>query len=171
MNRQEQPNGKLANVEVHGLSKFMCSVSAPEQAGEFYFAPFAAVIAAGARLMLAMLERLVTDAGGSYALCDTDSMAIVATRRGGPVPCPGGSPNAGDGPAIHALSFKTVDAIVARFETLNPYDPATVPGSALEIEPENYRPGTRTHQQLHCYAISAKRYCLYTSIDAASRSS
>lgn len=32
--------------------------------------------------MLALLERVVTDQGGSYAFCDTDSMAVVATDNG-----------------------------------------------------------------------------------------
>ena len=33
--------------------------------------------------MLAMLERVVTDAEGSYAFCHTDSMAIVSTAKDG----------------------------------------------------------------------------------------
>ena len=40
--------------------------------------------------MLALLERCVTDLGGTYAMEDTDSMAIVATQRGGLIECPGG---------------------------------------------------------------------------------
>ncbi len=63
-------------------------VKRPEDPGPYCFPPVAASITAGARLMLALLERLVTDAGGSYAFCDTDSMAIVATRNGGPHPLP-----------------------------------------------------------------------------------
>jgi len=41
--------------------------------------------------MLALLEHCVTELGGTYAMEDTDSMAIVATKRGGFVPCPGGN--------------------------------------------------------------------------------
>ncbi len=40
----------------------------PEDPGPYCFPPVAASITAGARLMLALLERLVTDAGGTYAL-------------------------------------------------------------------------------------------------------
>jgi len=43
--------------------------------------------------MLALLERSVTDAGGSWVFCDTDSMAIVATDTdtgSDLIACPGG---------------------------------------------------------------------------------
>ena len=53
--------------------------------------PVAALIVAGARLMLAMLEKCVTDRGGNYAFCDTDSMEIVATEFGGLYECEGGT--------------------------------------------------------------------------------
>ena len=53
--------------------------------------------------MLALLERCVADRGGTYAMCDTDSMAIVATKDGGPVPCPGGPERIRRQAAIRAL--------------------------------------------------------------------
>ena len=40
--------------------------------------------------MLALLEACVSEAGGTFAFCDTDSMAIVAREERGLVPCPGG---------------------------------------------------------------------------------
>lgn len=40
--------------------------------------------------MLALLEHSVVELGGTYAMEDTDSMAIVATETGGLIPCPGG---------------------------------------------------------------------------------
>src|SRR2546427_106360 len=46
-----------------------CIVEAP---GPWYFPPISALITAGGRLLLAMLERLVKDAGGTYLMCDTD---------------------------------------------------------------------------------------------------
>ena len=50
----------------------------------------AALIPSAARLMLAVLERTVTDFGGYYAFCDTDSMAVIATAEyGGMIECPG----------------------------------------------------------------------------------
>ncbi len=69
-----------------------------------------------------------------------------------------------DNPIV-ALSWAQVDGIVERFEPLNPYNPALVPGSILEIEAENYGPeGTR--HELWCLAISAKRYALYIPEEA-----
>jgi len=59
--------------------------------------------------MLALLEREVTKAGGTYALCDTDSLAIVSTTTGGKVACPNEH-----GRSIKALSRREVERIVAR---------------------------------------------------------
>jgi hypothetical protein len=112
--------------------------------------------------MLALLERCVTDAGGTYAFADTDSMAIVASQTGRLAACPGGPHRLDDGtPAIRALSWSEVDAIVARFESLNPYDQVAVPGSILRIEDVNFTPD-RERRELWAYAISAKRYALFT---------
>jgi hypothetical protein len=89
--RRELPKDKTEKVGVYGLDEpFEVRTSAPEDPGEFCFPPLAACITSSARLMLAMLERRVADLGGIHVLCDTDSMAIVATEDGGLVPCPGG---------------------------------------------------------------------------------
>ncbi len=64
-----------------------------EKTGPWYFPPLAALITAGGRLLLAMLEKSVADAGGSYLFCDTDSLCIVSNEHGGLVPCPGGTNN------------------------------------------------------------------------------
>ncbi len=111
--------------------------------------------------MLALLERCVTDLGDTYAMCDTDSMAIVATEEGGLVPCPGGAERFRRKPAVRALSWAQVDAIRQRFAQLNPYDLSRISGSVLKLE--NVNLGEHGNQrQLRCLAISAKRYCLYT---------
>ncbi|MGH2651510.1 MAG: hypothetical protein ACRDHK_09910 [Actinomycetota bacterium] len=91
MNRRELPAGRRETVEVFGIDDpFPADVGTPETPGDFCFPPIPTWIAAGARLMLAMLESSVTDLGGTYASCDTDSMAVVATETGGLVACPGG---------------------------------------------------------------------------------
>ncbi len=89
---------------------------------------------------------------------DTDSMAIVATEHGGPVPCPDGKHG-----VIKALSWQEVRNISDRFDALNPYDRNAVPAAILKIEDDNYDdPETCKHQrQLYCLAISAKRYALF----------
>ena len=133
----------------------------PEHPGEYCFPPLASMITAAARLMLALLERCVTDLGGTYAMEDTDSMAIVATRRGGLIECPGGPYRKNGKPAIRALSWAQVDAIARAFRALNPYDRAAIPGSILKIEDDNFDPKTGQQRQLWCLAISAKRYALF----------
>ena len=85
-----QPCTNPATVQAAGLEEFTTKTKRPEVPGEYCFPPLAAMITAGARLLLAMLEAEVTQRGGSYAFCDTDSMAIVATKLGGLIPCEGG---------------------------------------------------------------------------------
>jgi DNA polymerase type B, organellar and viral len=150
MNREELAAKERATIEVYGLNEpFHCTTPAPEDPGAFFFAPIAALIPAAARLMLALLERCVEDAGGSYAFCDTDSLAVVATEDGGWL----------DDFGVRALSWSEVDAIVALFRALNPYNRKAVPGSILKLEKENFRDGERV--QLHAFCISAKRYALF----------
>jgi hypothetical protein len=151
-NRQDLPAGDTSLVTVHGChdDPFTDRVSAPEEPGRFCYPPLAAVITAGARLLLALLERCVTDEGGTWAMADTDSMGIVATARGGLIDCPGGPYLKRGKPAVRALSHAQVDQIRERFSSLNPYDQSAVPGTILKAEVDAY-----------CYAIAAKRYALY----------
>jgi hypothetical protein len=175
MDDVDLPEGESAEVEVFGaIDSFVTRTTKPEKLGEYFFPPIAAQITAGARCMLAMLERCVTDRGGTYAMEDTDSMAIVATPEGGLVPCLGGphslvggrpAPNKpllklSKGAAIRALSFAEVDSIVARFAPLNPYSREAVPGSILKIENVNFDDQGKP-RQVWCYAISSKRYALF----------
>lgn len=162
MNRGE--SNETVQVTCHGIDQepFNCRVSHPENAGTYYFPPLAALITASARLMLALLEHCVTELGGTYAMEDTDSMAIVATKSGGLVPCSGGSRRLKNGrESILALSWKDVESISHRFSALNPYDRGAIPGSILKIEDDNFDPSTGTQRQLQCLAISAKRYALF----------
>lgn len=149
--RHELAATKTAPVEVYRIdgSRFDDEVGALEEPGEYAFPPLAACTTAAARLMLAMLERCVADAGGSFVFCDTDSMANVAIQHGKLVPCSGGTQRDGSGrKAVQALSWEAVEAIRARFAALNPYDRAVVPGSILELEKENLDPVTRRQRQL-----------------------
>jgi hypothetical protein len=71
--------------------------------------------------MLILLERSVTDLDGTYAMEDTDSMAIVATEHGGLISCPGGHHE-----PIQALSCGQVKQISEKFDALNPYERSAV---------------------------------------------
>lgn len=164
-NPKQLSAGNSTAVTIYGpdATPFPSRAVRPETPGTFSFPPIAALITAGARLVLALIERMVNNHGGSYAFCDTDSMAIVATKKGGLVPCAGGAYRLPDGrEAIKALSWAEVDEIAEKLASLNPYDPDTVPGSILEVESVNVDPATGERWQLWCVSIAAKRYPLYT---------
>lgn len=157
-NARESRVGENVPVRVHGRTDpFDDRVAAPEEPGRYCFPPFASCITGAARLMLAVLERLVSDLGGTWAFCDTDSMAIVATESGGLVPCPGGAERLVDGTtAVRALSFGDVESLRKQINALNPFDLEAVP-HILKREADAM-----------CFAVSVKRYALY-ELDAEGR--
>lgn len=152
---------KSAKIKVFsGEESFDQSSQIIEKHGPWYFPPLAALITAGGRLLLGMLEKSVTNAGGTYLFCDTDSLCIVGSDQGGLVPCSGGTHNLSNGQeAVKALSRKHIEQIANRFTLLNPYRPTIVP-SLLKIEDINFDSRGRL-RKLMGYAISAKRYVLY----------
>jgi hypothetical protein len=162
LNKYEYGKNAAKQLEVFsGEHRFEQPTFVVERPGKFQFAPAAALITSGGRLILALLERMVKDLGGTYLLTDTDSMHFVASKNGGLVPCPGGPYKLSNGnPAIRAITWKQVDEICAKLNRLNPYDKSVV-GEILKIEDCNLdRKGNP--QQLYGLAISAKRYVVYT---------
>jgi hypothetical protein len=154
MNRQE--SDEKVRVTCHGIDAepFTSTVRHPDVPGEYCFPPLASLITGAARLMLALLEHSVTALGGTYAMEDTDSMAIVATEHGGTV-------SVGDGQNATALSWEQVRQITERLAALNPYNREAIPGSVLKREDDNFDPKTGKQRQLYCVTISAKRYALF----------
>jgi hypothetical protein len=162
MHRQE--TDEKVWVTCHGIDStpFRPHVAHPDTPGEYCFPPLASLITGGARLMLALLEHRLSELGGTYAMEDTDSMAIVATEQGALVPCRGGEHRTPNGQeAIKAVSWADIVRISQEFAALNPYDPEAVPGSILKIETDNFDPKTLKQRQIDCVAISAKRYALF----------
>jgi hypothetical protein len=112
-----------------------------EEPGPFFHPLVATLIAGAARLMLAITERLVTEAQLEWAFCDTDSMAIAKPA------------------AMADAEFRErVRGTVDWFEALNPY---SFGGSILKIEDVNSRIDGSEFLPLYCWAVSAKRYCLF----------
>ncbi len=134
-----------------------------EKPGTWYFPPIASLITSGGRLLLAMLEKSVDKKQGSYLFCDTDSLCIVGTEKGSSVKCAGGKTNYHGKAGFKALSLKEIRAISDKFKKLNPYDPSLV-SEILKIEDVNFVDSDpkKRFRQLYGYAISAKRYALYT---------
>ena len=126
-----------------------------EQPGSFYFPLLGALITSGGRLLLAMIERCVRDAGGTYLSCDTDALVIVSSKAGGVVQMPDSEP------PIQALAWSEVDQIRDRFDSLSPYNREIVP-HLLRLTDENVG-NNGTQRQLFGLSIAAKRYALYTT--------
>jgi hypothetical protein len=156
-----------ATLDVHSGEHFhQQSVRKREAPGPFYFPPLASLITSGARLLLAMAETCVTDAGGKILFCDTDSLCIVANEKGRTVPVScidiahfeGAEPRELD--RIPALKREEVVKISQRFTSLNPY---SFKGTILKVEDVNYVDSdpTKPFRDLYRVAISAKRYVLF----------
>ena len=145
-------------AELHvysGEDSFPTHSAVVEEPGKWLAPHIGSLITSGGRLLLAMLERCIADAGGAFLFCDTDSAAIVSAKHRQRVAMPDAAK------PITALSWAEVQHIVDRFEPLNPYNRQLVPGSILKIHKLNWD-RNKHHRQLFGYSIAAKRYGLYT---------
>ena len=173
---------KAKNVLVFSGDEDFSDVSRVIERRGKWFAPYlATLITSAGRLLLAMLETEVSQAGGTYLYCDTDSLAIVASKAGGSLRVPGS-----DGKRI--LTWNEVDRILAKFQVLNPYDSNAVP-ELLNLTDDNYAcrcshdlksehdeygacilPGCgckskkKVRRQLWGLGIAAKRYTLFEMV-------
>lgn len=133
-----------------GPKSFRVDQKKIEEPGRYFHPLLATLITGAARLMLAITERLVVDAGLDWAFCDTDSMAITRPD---------------DMPEIEFR--QKVEAVREWFTPLNPYEQ---PGALLKLEDANFAVADGTTNgdlaPLYCFAVSAKRYALF-NIDAA----
>ncbi len=125
-----------------GNEGFPVKVTKVETPGRYFHPLLATLITGAARLMLAMAERLVCDAGLDWAICDTDSKAIAR-------------PEEMNNDAFLVAARSVCDW----FAPLNPYEKK---GPLFKIEDANYdTDGTGKLAPLFCYAISSKRYALF----------
>lgn len=109
-----------------------------ERPGAFANPILSSLITGGARLMLAMLECEVNRRGGTFAFCDTDSLAVRCGESAEGIP---------------SLPESAIAEIIERFDALSPYDPQNVK-HLLKLEYPDA-------PDLRCFAVSAKRYVLY----------
>jgi hypothetical protein len=152
LNPNESRNTKVRVFS--GEECFETTSDVIEEPGKWFAPHLASLITAGGRLLLGMLERCITDAGGTYQFCDTDSAAVVSTPRRQKIAMPDAQP-------ITALSYDEVKRIVDKFSSLNPYD---IEGSMLKLHKLNFD-DKKQRRQLYGYSIAAKRYALYTKTD------
>jgi hypothetical protein len=146
--------GKPHEVNCYGPSGhgFNTRVRNLEKPGPYFHPLLATFITGGARLMLAIAERLAEDSGIGWAFCDTDSMALAKPK------------------GMDEVSFlERSEGVREWFTPLNPYERK---GPLFKLEDANYRieDGKLTNQlePLYAYAISAKRYALF-NIDERGR--
>lgn len=106
-----------------------------------------------------MTEACVEEKQGTYLFCDTDSLAIVSSKDGGPLDIP-------DCEGTRILLWDEVQEIIEAFSSLNPYNREVVRGSILNLVDSNYvdSDSTKPRCQLYGYSIAAKRYALYEKI-------
>ena len=156
------PEIKSENVPVKvfsGEKQFKDSSDVLENQGRWFFPPFASLITSAGRLLLAMTEECVNKKQGTYLFCDTDSLAIVSSKSEGSLNILGAE-------NVRILSWREVDKIVARFSSLNPYNPDIVKGSILNLVDSNYVDSDpkKPRRQLYGFSIAAKRYTLHERI-------
>ncbi len=138
---------KPQEVMCYGGDKagFPTRVRNVEKPGKHFHPLLATLITGGARLMLAMAERLATDSGVGWAFCDTDSMALA-------------KPEGMD----QSDFLERATQVSEWFATLNPYEHK---GPLFKLEDANYavKDGKQPDQleSLYCFAVSAKRYTLF----------
>ena len=152
----ELQNGNVPLEIFSGEKNFSDSSDVIEKAGLWFFPPLASMITSAGRLLLAMTEECVTRKNGTYLFCDTDSLAIVSSKNGGPL-------NIAGSEGRRILTWTEAQEIADKFLSLNPYDREAVKGSILNLVDANYIDGDSTKQQrqLYGYSIAAKRYALY----------
>ncbi len=160
INPEPTPERKPVRIHVYsGEDDYIPSkrIHVKEKQGRLYAPYLASLITAGGRLLLAMLEKSVTNAGGTHAWADTDALAVVSSKNKGSlrrVPgCKG----------ISSLPWRTVREITDKFESLNPYDRSAVPGTILNLVDANYvnSDSSLPQRQLFGFSIAAKRSALY----------
>jgi hypothetical protein len=159
------PDVQRATTPAHvwGVDEFLASVDRPERHSPLCSFPIAALVTSGARLLLAIAQKLVHDAGGEVAYCDTDSLFIVSTKRGGLAPCANGPWLLPDGRrAVRALAWADIDGILNDLAALNVYK---LDGSSFKIEDENFI-DDHERREVWFYGTREKSYCLFVIGDS-----
>jgi len=139
----EERKSKPVKLDVfsgeHYHSQLARDVEVP---GKWYNPSVASWITSGGRLLLAMAEECVTNAGGSWLFCDTDSIAVVASPKGGIVypkrPEEECEMDQREVAPIPVLRQTDVLKMARRFRSLNPY---SFGGDLLKVEDVNYKDG------------------------------
>ena len=105
----------LVNAMVYGnFARFDAVGDGREKPGPWCFPPMAALMAAGGRCLLVMVETEVRARGGVIAQRDTDGALIVASPHGGQI-------GLNDGTRRRVLPWNECDEILGAFDSLSPF--------------------------------------------------
>ena len=143
---------RLQEIECFGGNgeSFPTLIRNIESRGNYFHPLIATLITGAARLKLALVEKLASEAGIDWVFCDTDSMALSR---------PSGMPE--------AQFIKQAKWVQDWFTSLNPYEEK---GPLFKIEDVNFKlkNGKRTSEleALYCLTVSSKRYALF-NLDAS----
>lgn len=141
LNREESKDE--LDLEIYGLESFIHKGKDYEKTGRYYNPLIATMITGAARLILTMMQKTTENLGGSFAFCDTDSMAIIDL--------------------VNDKPEEIGEQVIAQFKSLVPYNfGEDFTGSLLQAEKVNFQDGE--YYPLYCYAVSSKRYVLYNLI-------
>jgi hypothetical protein len=128
---------------------FIASLKTVEAPGRYFNPLLASQTTGGARLMLALAQKLTESEGLTWAFCDTDSIALSKPS---------------EMPEDEFL--RRAESVRQWFTPLNPYK---IKESLLKIEDVNYEyeDGRKTNRilPLFCFAVSAKRHALFNLND------
>jgi DNA-binding Xre family transcriptional regulator len=146
VNVEDLDQKERRNCYFGGTQPFAIGTAVSEKPGSYFHPLLGTLITGAARLMLALTEWAIVDAGLDWAFCDTDSMAIAKPDGMGEVEF-----------------VERAKAVCDWFLPLNPYEQK---GPLLKIEEANFAIGSRDIEPLHCLAISSKRYVLFNLDDS-----
>ncbi len=147
-----------------GHGQFTAPIGREEYPGRFHFPPRGAIVTSGARLLLGMMERCITEAGGAIVTMHTDSVTVVATEKGGTLRLPRKPRGGTDTPqTIRALSYAEVERIRERFTLLS-----DILGVSLWKREQTNDPHPEATRDPHLYMLShgPGRYALFNVADS-----
>ena len=153
----ELQNENLQLEVFSGEKQFSDSSDIIEKERTWFFPSLTSLITSAGRLLLCHDGSVCRrEKKEPMLFCDTDSLAIVSSTKGGKLDIPGSE-------GLRILPWKEVEQIAERFSSLNPYDREAVKGSILNLVDANFVDSdtTKPQRQLYGYSIAAKRYALY----------
>jgi hypothetical protein len=106
--------GQAAHFSTYSERKPHRAAVLRERPGPWCFPPLAACVVAGTALLVAMFAAEAEDRGSRLAYIDTDGAVVPASPDGGVFSLP-------DGTTLRSLPWAELDAILSRFERLNPW--------------------------------------------------